>query len=80
MTCIDLVKYIINNNLENEPVFKNGTFVGFVPAEAAAMMLGVGIATIEALGHMNKIEYVKIGNVPYVSINSLNDILAKEKM
>ena len=33
MTGRDLIVYILSNNLENEEVFKDGKFIGFIPAQ-----------------------------------------------
>lgn len=46
MTGRDLIIYILQNNLEDESVFKSGKFIGFIPAHEAAAKLGVGVATI----------------------------------
>lgn len=46
MTCKELIAYILANNLENEPVFKDGKFVGFISAAEAAEKFDVGMATI----------------------------------
>ena len=36
MTGRELILYILENGLENEPVIKNGTFVGFMTVTQAA--------------------------------------------
>lgn len=46
MTGRDLILYILSNNLENEPVFKDGKFIGFITAGEAAERMNVGVATI----------------------------------
>lgn len=46
MTGRDLIVYILSNNLENEPVFKDGKFIGCITAGEAAAKMGVGVATI----------------------------------
>ena len=48
MTGRDLIIYILANNLEDELVFKDGSFVGYITASEAAEKAGVGIATIYA--------------------------------
>lgn len=45
----DLVIYIIENNLLDEPIIKDGNFIGFLSPEDAALKKNVGPATIEAL-------------------------------
>lgn len=46
MTGRDLILYILANNLENEPVFKNGKFIGFDTEESFAAKHNVGIETV----------------------------------
>ena len=48
MTGRELIMYILENHLEDEPVFQNGTFVGYVSDVKFAEMLGVGVATVRA--------------------------------
>lgn len=61
MTGKDLIIYILENGLENEPVYKDGTFVGFLTVSDAAVRLGVGPVTIHALVSMGKLDYILIG-------------------
>lgn len=62
MTGKDLIIYILANDLENEPVYKDGTFVGFVTVTEAAIRLGVGPVTVHALVSMGKLDYILIGS------------------
>lgn len=48
MTGRDLILYILQNNLEDEPVFKNGRFIGFVTPTDVALSNCVGRATVYA--------------------------------
>lgn len=48
MTGKELILYILQNNLENKVVLKDGLFVDFLNEERAAVKFGVGIATIKA--------------------------------
>ena len=61
MTGRDLVLYILENNLENEQVFKDGTFVGFYTPAAFAAKCNVGIATVNAWAEMGIIHTIEIG-------------------
>ena len=56
MTGRDLIVYILSNGLENNPVFKDGKFIGFISAGEAAAKLNVGVATICALVAQGKLE------------------------
>ena len=67
MTGRELILYILENHLEDEPVFKDGTFVGFVPVSEAAANMGVGPATILALTSQDKLDYIVVGGKHYIS-------------
>lgn len=60
MTGKDLIIYILQNNLENEPIFKDGKLLGFISAEEAALKFGVGSATIEGLCEIGALQGIKI--------------------
>ena len=55
MTGRDLIIYILANGLEDEPVFKNGKFIGFVTPTDIAVKSGVGTATVYAWMHQGRI-------------------------
>ena len=44
----ELIIYILQNNLENEVVLKNGLFIELLNEQEAAVRFNVGIATIKA--------------------------------
>lgn len=70
MTGRELIMYILENHLEDEPVFKNGTFVGYMSDTKFAETLGVGLATVQAwvsLGHIQDV--IMIGANVYIPIN-----------
>lgn len=67
MTGRELIVYILENHLEDEPVFKDGTFVGFIPVNEAAAKMGVGSATIFALTGQEKLDYIVVGGKHYIS-------------
>lgn len=46
MTGRDLIIYILENKLEDKPVFENGTFIGFMTSTEAAAKMNVGIGSI----------------------------------
>lgn len=48
MTGKDLIIYILENNLENEVVIKDGVFLWFMTEEEAAVKFNVGVSTIKA--------------------------------
>ena len=69
MTGRDLIVYILSNNLEDEPVFKDGKFIGFLTAGEAAEKLDVGVATIWALMAQQRLSGIQIGDVLYIPAN-----------
>lgn len=48
MTGKDLIVYILQNNLENEPIFQDGRFIGFKTINEVAVESNVGVATVYA--------------------------------
>lgn len=75
MTGKDLIIYILANNLENEPVFKDGKFIGFITAAEAAEKLNVGVATIYALVGLEMMEGIFIGETVYIPVSEIKDSL-----
>lgn len=66
MTGRDLILYILMNNLEDEPVVKDGKPVGFLTVAEAAVKFGVGEATIMAWITLGTLIGVRIGSVIYI--------------
>ena len=79
MTGRDLIVYILENGLENEPVFKSGQFIGFMSVEKAAEKFGVGTGTIHAWLYQGKLTGVLVGNQIYIPADSLSPIIKGEK-
>ncbi len=73
MTGKDLIIYILENNLENEPIFKNGKLVGFLTAVEAAEKLDVGIATIYALVDLRLLNGIFIGDAVYIPVSEIKE-------
>lgn len=69
MTGKDLIIYILTNNLENELVFDNGRFIGFITVGEAAAKMNVGIATIHAWIIQGCIDSVQIGSEVLIPAN-----------
>lgn len=67
----DLIVYILENRLEDKPIFENNTFIGFVLAEEVAVSLGVGVETVKTMH--------KLGFIDGVEINGELLIFANEK-
>lgn len=66
MTGRDLIIYILTNNLEDEPVFKDGRFIGFITASEAAVRLDVGTSTIYTMIYRGLIPGVLARDVVYI--------------
>lgn len=70
MTGRELILYILENGLEDEPVFKNGAFVGFMTVSQAAEKMDVGLATIFAWNTMGKLEGVLLRGGIYIPVTA----------
>ncbi len=62
----DLIIYILQNGLENEPVYEDGRLLGFMNVMEAAIKFDVGAATIETWIKMEQLDSVRIGNVIFI--------------
>lgn len=65
MTGRDLIMYILQNNLENEVVIKDGIFIWLMTEEEAAVKFDVGISTIRAWYVCGMLKGTKIGDHVY---------------
>lgn len=70
MTGRDLILYILQNGLEDDPVFDGGIFLGFMSEMEAAIKFNVGTSTIRAWVHMNMLPAVRLGDVIYIPANA----------
>lgn len=66
MTGKDLIIYILENNLENAPVFNNGRFLTFLTIDETAVRFGTGPAVVRTWVERGNLPYVKIGNEIYI--------------
>lgn len=72
MTGRDLIIYILQNNLEDSPVFENGRLLGFMTPKEAAAKFRVGESTILAFIELDMLPGVKIGEDVYIPANAEN--------
>lgn len=70
MTGKDLIIYILSNNLENEPVYKDGKLLGFLTAAEAAAKFEVGVATVDLWWEFGLLDGIKIGDTLYIPVNA----------
>ena len=80
MTGRELIMYILENHLEDEPVFQNGTFVGYVSDVKFAEILGVGVATVRAWIMMGRIKDASmIGDAMFISTIYISTLKSEVK-
>lgn len=66
MTGRDLIIYILANNLEDELVFEDDKFIGFVTVGEAAVEMNVGAATILTWANQGRLRCVVLGDTIYI--------------
>ena len=69
MTGRELIIYILENGLEDEPMFKDGKPLGFMTTVEAAVKFGVGNATVMTWICLNQIRYIQLGEKFYIPAN-----------
>lgn len=62
----DLIIYILDNNLEDEEMFKDGKPIGFLTEDEVAIELGVGLATVKTMFSLGVLEGIIIDNKIYI--------------
>lgn len=66
MTGRDFILYILENGLENEPIFLDGKPNGFLTIEKAAVRLEFGVAAIKAWMDIGVIRYIEVEGEVYI--------------
>lgn len=66
MTGRDLIVYILENGLEDEPLFENGKLIGFMSVDEVAYECCVGRATVKAWVEIGKVPSLKIGDMIFI--------------
>lgn len=81
MTGRELVLYILENKLEDAPIYENGRFLCFMTDEEAAEKFGVGVATIHVWISQGLLEGIKIVKDIYIPWNATNpkELINKSK-
>lgn len=72
MTGKELIMYILENNLENEIVIKDGIYIWLMNEEEAAVKFNVGVAQIKAWYICGMLSGTKIGEHLYF-LRNVND-------
>ena len=70
MTGRDLIMYSLENKLEDEPIVKNGAFIGFMTAEEAAAKFNVGVSTIGVYYTLGMLDGININGRLYFLRNA----------
>lgn len=66
MTGRALIIYILENNLENEEIFKDGKIVGFISVSEAASKFNVGVGTVKTWVDLGLLDGVYIHDDLYI--------------
>ena len=66
MTGKELILYILENNLENEEIFKDGKLLGFMTVEEVAIKYGYGIESTKLWAKLNGAKVIKVGDETYI--------------
>ena len=69
MTGRELIIYVLQNDLEDKPVFENGQFLGFLSVEQAAVKLDVGNATVKTWADLGWIPSFEFNGELYFPAN-----------
>lgn len=78
MTGRDLIIYILQNNLENEPVFKDGKLLGFKTVNEVAVENGVGCETVKVWTQLDMIPHINL-TIPILIPGNYISPLEKKK-
>jgi len=70
----DLIIYILKNHLEDEPVFKDGVFVGFLTVDDAAEKMCVGPATVSTLTKLGMLDSIWVDGGTYIQADTFPQI------
>lgn len=70
MTGRDLIIYILENHLEDEPVYNNGKVLGFMTPMETAAKFNVGLETVLVWIHQGDLDFVRIGDKLYIPMNA----------
>lgn len=75
MTGRELIVYILQHNLEDEPVFKDGVFVGFLTVDEAAEKMDVGPATVSTLTKLGVLDSIWVDGGTYIQADTVPMIM-----
>ena len=70
MTGRELIIYILENGLEDKPIYEDGEILGFITATEAAEKFHVGLATIKVWINEGILDGIRIGEELYIPANA----------
>ena len=71
MTGRELIIYILQNGLEDKPIFENHKLIAHLTVEEFAVKHGVGMATVYAWIWEHKVEPLVIGTRYYIPLTAV---------
>lgn len=79
MTGRDLIIYILENGLEDEPVVKDGKLIGFMSVADVAVAMEVSYPTVLVWANQGMLDSVHFGNKINIPISSFQSLLDKKE-
>lgn len=79
MTWRELIVYVLQNNLEDKPVFENGKISGFMTISEAATNFEVGEETIKVWLNREYLNYIEIGDMKLIPITGTLKLESRRK-
>ena len=79
MTGRDLIVYILENGLEDEPIVKDGAIIGFMSVSQAAVKWDVGEATVETWAKIGWIAHMIFEGKILIPITAMRPQLEPRK-
>lgn len=70
LTAKEWMVYILQNELEDEPLFKDGKLLGFLTIEEAAAKFDVGVATVQLWIKDYGLPAMTIGNQVFIPMSA----------
>ena len=74
MTGRELIVYILENGLEDDPIYENGKFIGYMTSVEAAQKFDVGVATIWVWVAQGKLDGLFLGGTMFIPVNAVRPI------
>lgn len=74
MTGRELIMYILENGLEDDPIYENGRFIGYMTSVEAAQKFDVGVATIWVWVAQGKLDGLLLGGTMFIPVNAVRPI------